>query len=162
MSEKKQQKAVGAKLVDCEEMQQQLSAYMLRELGDKQSRLVHEHLRICEVCRKEASRFEKMHALLLEQQHTVDGDEAVLSEKRMRRLRFTAMHPLFDWIYFQHRMVSALCAVLLILLIGFLLRNFALFREPDLEDSIPIWRMFRSGRLPELVEEVHRRVPEEP
>ncbi len=156
MSDSKKQ-VPGATVVACEEIRQQLPAYMLRELGDKQSRLLREHLRMCEACRKEAVLFEKMHKILSEQQPAAASCGAVLSEKRMRRLRFTAMHPLFDWIYYQHRAVSAVCAVLLVLLVIFFLRNTALFQEPTFEDRIPIWQMFRSGPLPELVDDVFER-----
>ena len=146
----------GIGLVDCDELRQQLPTYMLRELGDKQSRLVHEHLRICAACRKEAALFEKMHAILQEHPPVTEPGGAVLSEKRMRRLRFTAMHPLCDWMYYQHRFVSAACAIFLVLFVLFLLRNVALFQEPDFGDRIPIWQMFRNGALPELVDEAKR------
>ena len=140
-------------MVACEEILQQLPAYMLRELGDKQSVLVHEHLRACEGCRKDAGQFEKMQKLLRDQQHAIGGGGAVLSEQRMKRIRFTAMHPVFDWIYYRHRMVSGACAVLLLLIVLFLLRNVALFREPVLEESIPVWHMFRTGPPPERLKE---------
>jgi hypothetical protein len=139
----------------CDEVRGQLSAYMLRELGDKQSRLVHEHLRLCESCRVEASSFEQIAALL--RAHDGSGQESEhLSEKRMARIRFTALHPVWDWVYYRHRFVSVGCAIVLVLLVILLLRDAMLFREPDYEGSIPIWRMFRSGRLPELVEEAAR------
>lgn len=145
-----------AKKLDlCDEVRGQLSAYMLRELGDKQSRLVHEHLRLCEACREEASRYETMAALL--RAHDGGGQESErLSEKRMARIRFTALHPVWDWVYYRHRFVSVGCAIMLVLLVILLLRDAMLFREPDFEGSIPIWRMFRSGRLPELVEDAAR------
>ncbi|MFU8781095.1 MAG: zf-HC2 domain-containing protein [Kiritimatiellia bacterium] len=144
-------------LIACEEIREQLSSYMLRELGEKQSRFVHEHLRLCEDCRREAARIEKAAALLRHEDGTgVVGAHAVLNEKRLARLRFTAMHPVFDWMYYRHRFVSGACAVFLVLLVIVLLRNFGLLRQQKVEDSIPIWRMFRSGRLPELVEDAAR------
>lgn len=139
--------------VSCEELQHQLPAYMLRELGDKQSRLMREHLRLCAKCRAEAARFEKMHRILRDQQPVAAAEETVLSEKRLRRLRFAALHPFFDWIYYRHRMVSVLCAAILILVVLFVLRNAVLLREPDFGERIPAWQMFRSGELPELVDE---------
>jgi hypothetical protein len=141
-------------IISCEEIQEQLPAYMLRELGEKQSRLMHEHIRLCENCKREAAQFEKMAGVL--QKPKDMPNEPVLSEKHMARLRFSAMHPIFDWIYYQHRMVSAVCTCILLILIMVLLRNCALFKEPDFSGSIPIWRMFRSGDLPRLVEEAAR------
>ena len=161
MSDTKQHKP-NTGLVICEDIRQQLPAYMLRELGDKQSRLIHEHLRVCDPCRKEAAHFEKMQVLLRDQQHLDADAAAVLSEKHMQRLRFTAMHPVYDWIYYRHRFVSCVCAVILISLVVFLLRNFALFREPSLEDTIPVWQMFRSERLTELLEKAAEVAEEDP
>lgn len=146
----------GSGLISCDEIREQLPAYMLRELGEKQSRLVHEHLRLCDDCRHEAARFERMEALLREHKEASPATAPVLNEKRLARLRFAALHPVFDWMYFRHRLVSALCAILLILLVVFFLRNAAFYKEESFEDSIPIWRMFRSGQLPELVEEAAR------
>lgn len=149
----KQQKTEkrGTSIISCEEIREQLPAYMLRELGEKQSRLMHEHIRLCESCKREAAQFEKMAGALQKPQEA--PGEPVLSEKHMARIRFSAMHPVFDWIYYQHRFVSSVCAFLLLILVVVLLRNCALYKEPDLSGSIPIWRMFRSGDLPKLVEE---------
>lgn len=146
----------GSSLISCDEIRADLPAYMLRELGEKQSVLMHEHLRLCPACRQEAARFERMQALLQEHQVQAPVNAMVLSEKHLARIRFAALHPVFDWIYYRHRLVSTGCAIVLLLLVLFLLRNFALFRPPPPEETIPIWRMFRSGRLPTLVEEVAR------
>ncbi len=154
LNKKAQKQGMG--VIACEEIRAALPAYMLRELGEKQSVLFHEHLRLCDACRQEAARYERMHALLRAQQSDVRQEHAVLSDTRLARLRFTAMHPVFDWVYFRHRLVSGACAVVLLLLLLLLLRNYALFREPAPEETIPIWRMIRSGRLPELVEEAAR------
>ena len=161
MSEKKQQRQ-NAGFVHCEDIRQQLPAYMLRELGDKQSMLMHDHLLVCEDCRKEAAQFEKMQSILREQRGAVESSGAVLSEKHMKRLRFTAMHPVFDWMYYRHRFVSAACAVLLVVLVVFLLRNFTLFREQELEEGIPIWKMFQSERWQELLERAGETAEDEP
>lgn len=156
----KQQKSEkrGSSIISCEEIREQLPAYMLRELGEKQSRLMHEHIRLCEGCKQEAAQFEKM-AGALQKQHP--PEEPVLSDKHLARIRFSAMHPIFDWIYYQHRFVSTICAFILIILVVVLLRNCALYKEPDFSGSIPIWRMFRSGDLPRLVEEAARAQQEE-
>ncbi len=161
MSDKNHNKT-HAGVISCEEIQQQLSAYMMRELGDKQSRLIREHIRGCESCRKQAAQLEKMQELLRSQNRQTENHAPVLSEKRMRRLRFAAMHPVFDWIYYRHRFVSIACAITLLVMILFLLRNFAIFREPDLEDSIPVWQMFRSERLQDYLERAAGRGAEEP
>lgn len=143
--------------IRCEDLVELLLPYLTRELGEKQSRLVHDHLRTCEACRKEAARMEAT-AALLRREFAGDGKSPALqlSAKRRARVRFVALHPVWDWVYIRHRWVSALCAVFLVVLVIWLLRAFALFQEPDLGERIPIWRMFRSGRLPELVEEARR------
>ncbi len=157
MTEQEDKMRVAKGPVTCGEIGDLLLAYLTLELGEKQSRLVREHLRACEPCRREAARLEAMAKWLrVESGRVAGGPGRRLSEERMARVRFVALHPVWDWIYLRHRCVSLLCAVGLLLVVLLGLRGCALFREPPVEESIPIWRMFRSGRLPDLVEQVRK------
>lgn len=138
-------------LLKCEDMQLLLSAYLMRELGDVQSRVVREHLRTCDACRREAAELQEM----LNTLEAVGGGEregARLSDERRVRLWRAVFHPVWNWIYIHHRLVSAVLAVLALITVLVALRHTVLFRTQPPEESIPIWRMFRSGQLPELVE----------
>jgi len=132
-------------------MQMLLFAYMTRELGDVQSRVVREHLRTCEVCRKEASEIEETLTALRADAEGPNG-ELRLSDERRERLWRAVFHPVRDWIDRHHRLVAGTIALLSLLLVIFLLRHAAIWKQQQLDEGIPIWRMFRSGKLPELVE----------
>ncbi len=141
-------------LLRCEDMQMLLFAYMTRELGDVQSRVVREHLRTCETCRQEAAAIEETLATLRAGADD-GGDKSLrLSDERRERLWRAVFHPVLDWVDRHHRLVAGVAALLTLLLTIFLLRHAAIWKRQQLEEGIPIWRMFRSGKLPELVDQV--------
>lgn len=140
-------------LLRCEDMQMLLFAYMTRELGDVQSRVVREHLRTCAACRKEAADIEETLAALRADAEE-PSTELRLSDERRERLWRAVFHPVLDWIDRHHRLVAGAIALLTLLLVIFLLRHAAIWKRQQLDEGIPIWRMFRSGKLPELVEQV--------
>lgn len=143
----------SAGLLKCDDIQVLLSAYMMRELGDVQSRVVREHLRQCEACRRVASELQAMlDALHAGAAEARAGEGARLSDERRARIWRAVFHPVLDWMYCHHRLVSIMAAVLAVLIVLFVCRHAEIFRKQKLEEGIPIWQMFRSGRLPELVE----------
>lgn len=147
-------------LLRCEDIQVLLFAYMTRELGDVQSRVVREHVRTCDVCRQEAAAIEETLAMLRAGADE-SGEEALrLSDERRARLWRAVFHPVLDWIDRHHRLVAAVVALVTLLLTIFLLRHAAIWKQQQIEEGIPIWRMFRSGKLPELVEEAREQQQE--
>lgn len=150
------QGAIDDRLLNCEDIQAVLLAYMSRELGDTQSVLVREHIRKCEKCRAEAAEIEAtltfMHG---SSGDGLAGDERLTDERRERILR-AVLHPLVDWIDLHHRLVAIVLAVVVLATALFALRNFEIFKREPLEDGIPIWRIFKSGKLPELVEQARK------
>jgi len=143
-------------LLRCEDIQMLIFAYMARELGDVQSRVVREHLRTCEVCRQEAAEIEET-LVALRAGADESGEKLRLSDDRRERLWRAVFHPVRDWIDHHHRLVAGLTALLTLLLTIFLLRHAAIWKGQQLEEGIPIWRMFRSGTLPELVEQAQKK-----
>jgi len=145
-------------LLRCEDIQMRLFAYMTRELGDVQSRVIREHLRTCGVCRLEASGIEETLCTLRAGADAEDANgEMRLSDERRERIWRAVFHPVLDWIDRHHRLVAAVVALLTLLLSLFLLRHAAIWKVQEIEEGIPVWRMFRSGKLPELVEQVRER-----
>ncbi len=140
------------KLLCCGDFRELLAAYMMRELGDVQSRVLREHLRNCKECRREAAEFRSMLETLQSDHRGTEASEGRLTQERRSRIMRAVFHPVLDWMYCHHRMVSSFCAVLILVIVLYLLRQVALFRVEPLEEGIPVWRMFRSGRLPVLVE----------
>jgi len=144
----------------CEDIQMLIFAYMTRELGDVQSRVVREHLLTCQVCRQEASEIKETLAALRAGADD-SSEELRLSDDRRERLWRAVFHPVRDWIDHHHRLVAGLSALLTLLLTLFLLRHAAIWKTQQIEEGIPIWRMFRSGKLPELVEKAMEQQNEE-
>ncbi len=140
----------------CSDIQVLLSAYMMRELGDVQSRVVREHLRSCEHCRREAAdlqdMLETLQAGAADARGAMEGAGGRLTDERRARIMWVVFHPVLDWIYCHHRLVSTVAAVLVLAAALFVFRHAAIFRVQPLDEGIPVWRMFRSGRLPALVD----------
>jgi hypothetical protein len=76
-----------------------------------------------------------------------------LSDDRRKRILLAVFHPAINWIDLHHKLVSIALAVIVLATAILTLRNFEIFREEPLEDGIPIWRYFKTGELPELVEQ---------
>jgi len=132
---------------------------MTRELGEARSVIVREHIRKCDTCRREAAEMQSTFDLL---RKASDEDEALpdhLNEDHRRRLLRAVMHPVLDWMARHHRLVSALVTLLVLVLVFIVLR--APKRIEDHGPSIPIWKYFRSGELPALVDEARRKAEEE-
>ncbi len=143
-------------LLKCGDIEALLFAYMTYELGDVQSRVVREHLRSCDGCRRVAAEIQDTMDMLREGDVGI-STEPCLSEDRRKRILRAVLHPVMDWIDRHHRLFSVLTALLTLVTVLLLLRHVAIFRTQQLEEGIPIWRMFKSGRLPELVEKANPR-----
>jgi hypothetical protein len=139
-------------VLTCEDFQGLLFAYMSRELGDTQSMFVREHIRKCDRCRSEAAEIESTLALLKSASKADVPEDSRLTDERRKRILRAVFHPVMNWIDMHHKLVSVLLAIVALIVSFFFLRDFEIFRTEPLEEGIPIWRMFKSGDLPELVE----------
>jgi predicted anti-sigma-YlaC factor YlaD len=119
-------------LTKCEEIQSVLFDYLARELGTAQSDLVREHLRRCESCRRSAADLLRTMELLRAADRAARAP-AQLSDERRKRLVWAIMHPVLDWIYGHHMLVSIIVALLAIALVLGLLRNKSLWAPAELE-----------------------------
>jgi hypothetical protein len=139
-------------LLKCEDIQDLLFAYMSRELGDIQSSVVREHIRKCDACRAEASEIEATLAALHQSSGAGVLESVRLTDERRARILRAVFHPVIDWIDVHHRMVSLALALFVLVLAFVALWNFKPWKREPVEEGIPIWQMFKSGELPELVE----------
>ena len=102
----------------CSQVQPLLFAYLSRELGDKQSEFIQNHLRHCAACSREAADI----------QRTVDilrADKSVVPPLKVSkgvrdRLERALLHPFLEWVYVHRRLVSW-CAALFLITIALLL-----------------------------------------
>ena len=104
--------------MNCEDIRSVLFDYMSRELGQARADLVREHLRRCPDCQVEAARIRNMLDLLQEASRAGAAAPARLSDERRARIVRAFMHPVLDWIYVHHILVSALLTVAALLLLG--------------------------------------------
>ena len=79
------EKAVAA--MKCEDIQALLTDYMTRELGESQSALVREHLRMCPVCQNAAREITEAFDLLHVARKVGAGRPDRLSDERRARIR---------------------------------------------------------------------------
>ncbi len=104
--------------VPCEDIQAVLFDYMAHELGDKQSWLVHEHLRHCENCRREAAAIKATLDMLRADKSVVVPEH--LPNSMRRRLERAILHPVFDWIYEHRQLVASIMAIVITAIVAFL------------------------------------------
>ncbi len=150
----------GENVLKCDDIQELLLAYMSRELGDAQSLVVREHIRKCETCRAEAAEIEATFALLRRgSEGGVEGPR--LTDERRERILRAVFHPVIDWIDVHHRLVSIALAILVLVVAFLAVRHAEIWKYEPVGEGIPIWRMFKSGRLPELVEQERQRQADE-
>lgn len=124
--------------VPCEEIQALLMAYMTRELGEARSDLIREHIRKCPSCQAAAA----------EMQETMDSLQGAgresemfpqrLSDDRRARIAFSFMHPLLDWMYQHHILVSVLITLVTLLLVGVALVHIRILRRTSLDPGVPV------------------------
>lgn len=99
----------------CAQVQPLLFDYLSRELGDKQSEFIQNHLRHCPVCSREAAELQATVELLRADQSVIPPEK--VSKGVRARLERALLHPFLEWVYVHRRFVSWVAALLLIGLI---------------------------------------------
>lgn len=151
MSERRDERSIDTTYCSCDDIQACLVDYVTRDLGDRQSRVVVEHLRDCETCRREAARMNETVKSLREVLSDDSHLNARLSQRRLKRIRLAAVHPLLDWVYQHHRLVSLVLAIIVVVITIYSIRHVELFKQPELGERIPVWRMFRRGDVEQVL-----------
>lgn len=106
----------------CEDIQGVLFDYVSHELGGSRSELVHEHLRHCRGCRAAAAELRQTFEMLQSADPAPHDVPERLSDDRRARLFLALMHPVLDFVYRHHVIISviaALAGVALALVIGY-------------------------------------------
>lgn len=108
----------------CTDIQEVLFDYMARELGAARSDLVRRHLRKCPDCQRAAA---DMQATLDLLRQTSREDAARIPEhltaERRRRMIRAVTHPVLDWVYRHHILVSVLIAAAAMTALALFLRT---------------------------------------
>jgi len=145
-------------VLKCDEIQDVLLDYMSRQLGDARSVIVREHLRKCDNCRAEAAEMQSTLDLLRQASKEEPGLPDHLTDDRRKRIVRAIMHPIIDWMDRHHNLISIVVAIIVLAVVLAVLRIPR--KEEDLGPSIPIWKYFKSGDLPALVEKARREAEE--
>lgn len=124
--------------VRCEDIRESLFEYLTQELGEGSSDLVRIHLRRCDACRRQAAELKKTLDLLRDASRDATGIPTKLSDEHYARLLRAVLHPVLDWIYRHHIMVSVVVAAVMLAVIGFLVRKVDIRRRDELGPSYPV------------------------
>ncbi len=146
-------------VLKCDEIQDLLLDYMSRQLGDARSVIVREHLRKCEKCSAEASEIQNTLDLLRKASAEEPELPDHLTDRRKKRILRVIIHPVIDWMHQHHKLISIIITIVVLGIIFAFLRIPA--KKEESGPSIPIWKYFKSGRLPELVEKARQEAREE-
>jgi predicted anti-sigma-YlaC factor YlaD len=122
--------------MQCDEIQEVLLEYLTREMGPARAALVREHLRRCPACKSAAAALQAtLHALHRDAEE--GGGPVRLSEDRRARLFRAFAHPVLDWGYRHHIIVSLIVAVVVTLLVWLRIRTMQAW-NPPLTGGIPV------------------------
>lgn len=125
-------------VMNCGDIQTALFDYMTHELGQAQSDLVREHLRKCPDCQAEAVRIRHTLELLKEASRSDSSVPKRLSDDRRARMLYAFMHPVLDWVYAHHILVSIIVTTVALLLLFGTLRNVKAWRTGRLERGVQV------------------------
>ena len=121
----------------CEAIQALMLEYMQRGLGEGRSDVIREHTRRCETCRERMSDLQNTLGLLdAAFPHGSPPDH--LSDRHRARLARALMHPMLDWVYVHHILVSALVATLVIAGVVAGLRRYKVWKEGITDPGISV------------------------
>lgn len=138
----------------CEDIGNYLMDYLTHDLGPARSDLIREHLRKCPDCRAEARELKETIDLLRSASPAKTTPEHMSAKTRDRMMR-AVTHPLLDWAFRHHIIISLLFAVLVLLMTLFALRNVRILDEPNWDKLIPVF-------IGQPKEEVETKEPPEP
>ncbi len=119
--------------MDCAEIRDLLFDYMARELGRARSDLVRGHLLKCERCKAAAAEIRSAVALLKQGGDYEPEIPRVLTPDRRAKVLWTFAHPVLDWMFRHHVLVSVIATVIALIVIGFTVRKVQIWRLQRLE-----------------------------
>lgn len=129
----------------CEDIQALMLEYMHRDLGEGRADLIREHARRCPTCHERMVELHQTFGILHDAPFTHGAMPEHLSARRHSRLVRALMHPMLDWVYVHHILVSALVAAMVLASIIFGLRRYRIWRQTT-DPGIPV--VIGNGELP--------------
>lgn len=134
----KEQPDMSGGVMKCEDIRTALFDYLTRELGSGRADLVREHIRKCPDCQAEAAHIRKTFEFLHEASRLDRDFPERLSDERRARIVRAFMHPLLDWIYVHHVLVSIVATAAALALLFGVLRRVRAWRTEKPEQGVPV------------------------
>lgn len=125
-------------IIPCDEIQELLTAYMTKELGESQSALVREHLRKCAKCQAMARDIQSAFDLFAEDRNRERSEHVRLSDRHRARLRRAYMHPLYGWFELHHWLIAIILSILIFAAGLWILSEIVSEIMDDGGDSVPV------------------------
>ena len=155
-----QKKKEAEPVLTCEDLHPLLFDYMTRELGEGRSDVIREHLRKCEKCQAEAAEIQATLELLGKASRDA-GPSGRLTDARRARIVRAMLHPVLDWVYVHHILVSILVTLLALAAILWAVKDLKFWERIDFSSAIPV--TIGKGKPPEpdpLIEPQEIKEPE--
>ncbi len=125
------------KKMKCTDIQANLFAYITYDTGQGRSELIKNHLENCSNCQAEAKQIKE--ALdFLNSTHTSENMPTRLSSKRRKLIARSFMHPILDFIYRHHIIISITTAIITIAATLCILRQVKVWHNEKLKPGISV------------------------
>lgn len=121
-------------IIKCDDIQALLFEYAERELGDSRSALVREHLRQCPKCQDCFT--ETMNTIAALQNATTPDHQLPdkLSDEHYAHVIRAITHPILNWMFDHHVLISIITAIIVLILTLFALRTVKIWKLEKMED----------------------------
>jgi predicted anti-sigma-YlaC factor YlaD len=147
-----------AKIMKCEDMQELFLEFGARELGGARSDMVRDHLEKCETCQEAYKEVQETLAFL---RKTSIPDQELpnkLSTDHQARLSRALMHPVREWIFTHHTLVSIIITIVAVVLTAVYVRKFKpssrlKITDPGIKILIQPMPRYDTNSAPEQVSE---------
>ncbi len=121
----------------CTDVQAHLFAYITDDTGQNRASLIKKHLGKCEECQAEAAKIQEAFHFL-QGTHTTESIPTHLSEKRRALIMRSFMHPVLDFIYRHHIIISLATAIIATIVTLSVLRQVRIWRTEKIEAGISV------------------------
>jgi predicted anti-sigma-YlaC factor YlaD len=122
----------------CEDIQAHLFAYTTHDTGQGRTEIIKKHLEECENCRIEAAQIKEAVNFLHDVAHTDGNIPTKLTEKRRALIARSFMHPVLDFIYRHHIIISIITAIIAITVTLCALRQIKIWHSEKLDLGISV------------------------
>jgi len=121
----------------CEEIQDLLYDYLTHTIGRARGELIREHIRKCDDCRTVAADVQTTLDLLKDASSQQSREPMSLTDDRRRRLWRAFMHPVLDWLYSHHILVSVAVAIAAVIVTLFVVKGVQIIWKVRKETDSP-------------------------